>query len=174
MINILIYMDIADWISGKIPDGFLKMVSRYIYKHYKIKLSKDQLRKLLKMIHTVNTEMDQIKIVDNGEDLKIKDAVHDSDGNHAGRNSTFGVRTGILKNISGNISNQRNDLVQMAEGIASVREKLGFHYAGLIGAMIVQEQQIHKYGEYLEQLGKSLLEISDKYETAEKKICQNP
>ena len=132
------------------------------------------MRKLLKMIHTVNIQMDQIKIVDNGEDLKVKDAVHDSDGNSAGGHCTFGVKTGILKNISGNISNQRNELVQMAEEIASVREKMGFHYAGLIGAMIAQEQQIHKYGEYCEQLGKSLLEISEKYETTEKKICQNP
>lgn len=168
------YMDVVDWVSGKIPDFLLEMISRYIYKHYKIKLSKDQLRKLLKMIHTVNIQMDQIKIVDNGEDLKVKDAVHDSDGNSAGGHCTFGVKTGILKNISGNISNQRNELVQMAEEIASVREKMGFHYAGLIGAMIAQEQQIHKYGEYCEQLGKSLLEISEKYETTEKKICQNP
>ena len=163
------YVDVADWISGKVPDGLLQLISSYIYKHYGIKLSKEQLRKLLDMIHTVNTEMDKVQIKDNGEDIKVKDAPRDSSsgsGSHI-----FSVYPGILKNTSESILSQQRELQQMAERIAAIRKRLNFHYAGLIGAMVVQEQQLERYGKYCEQLGKALQDISQKYESAETKIA---
>ena len=163
------YVDVADWISGKVPDGLLQLISSYIYKHYGIKLSKEQLRKLLDMIHTVNTEMDKVQIKDNGEDIKIKDSPRDSSS--GGGSHTFSVRPGILKNTSESILSQQRELQQMAEGIAAIRKRLNFHYAGLIGAMVVQEQQIERYGKYCEQLGKALQDISQKYESTETKIA---
>ena len=163
------YVDVADWISGKVPDGLLQLISSYIYKHYGIKLSKEQLRKLLDMIHTVNTEMDKVQIKDNGEDIKVKDAPRDSSSGSGSH--TFSVHPGILKNTSESILSQQRELQQMAERIAAIRKRLNFHYAGLIGAMVVQEQQIERYGKYCEQLGKALQDISQKYESAETKIA---
>lgn len=163
------YVDVADWISGKVPDGLLQLISSYIYKHYGIKLSKEQLRKLLDMIHTVNTEMDKVQIKDNGEDIKVKDAPRDSSSGSGSH--TFSVHPGILKNTSESILSQQRELQQMAEGIAAIRKRLNFHYAGLIGAMVVQEQQIERYGKYCEQLGKALQDISQKYEFTETKIA---
>lgn len=163
------YVDVADWISGKVPDGLLQLISSYIYKHYGIKLSKEQLRKLLDMIHTVNTEMDKVQIKDNGEDIKVKDAPRDSSSGSGSH--TFSVHPGILKNTSESILSQQRELQQMAEGIAAIRKRLNFHYAGLIGAMVVQEQQIERYGKYCEQLGKALQDISQKYESTETKIA---
>lgn len=167
------YMDAVDWISGKIPNGLLELLSRYIYKHYNIKLSRDQLRKLLNMIHTVNTEMDQVEIKDNGEDIKIGNANGTSGSNGGNGNYDFSVNTGFLKSISESILNNQSELEQISAGIASVKAKLDFHYAGLISAMIIQEQQIKKYGKCCEQLGKSLREISQKYEIVEKRIAGN-
>ena len=163
------YVDVADWISGKVPDGLLQLISSYIYKHYGIKLSKEQLRKLLDMIHTVNTEMDKVQIKDNGEDIKVKDAPRDSSSGSGSH--TFSVHPGILKNTSESILSQQCELQQMAERIAAIRKRLNFHYAGLIGAMVVQEQQIERYGKYCEQLGKALQDISQKYESTETKIA---
>lgn len=159
----------VDWLSGKIPNWLLELISDYIYKNYNVELSKDQLRKLLNMIHTVNTEMDKVQIKDNGEDIKVKDA--SSDFISSGGSHTFTVRPGILKNTAENIHSKQGELQQMAEGIAAARKRLNFHYAGLIGAMVVQEQQIERYGKYCEQLGKALQDISQKYESTETKIA---
>lgn len=165
------YVDVADWISGNVPDGLLQLISSYIYKHYGIKLSKEQLRKLLDMIHTVNTEMDKVQIKDNGEDIKVKDAPRDSSSGSGSH--TFSVHPGILKNTSESILSQQRELQQMAERIAAIRKRLNFHYAGLIGAMVVQEQQIERYGKYCEQLGKALQDISQKYEFIRNENCRN-
>ena len=135
------------------------MLSRYIYKHYGIKLSRDQLKKLLNMIHTVNAEMDRVEIKDNGEDIKIGNANGSSEGNAGNGCCDFSVNTGFLKSISDRILNQQGELGQMSAGIASVRAKLDLHYAGLVNAMMEQEQQIEKYGKCCGRLGKSLREI---------------
>ena len=86
-----------------------------------IKLSQEQLRKLLDMIHTVNTELDHVQIKDKGEDRKIKNAPRTDGG---GGSHSFEVKTAILKNTSEKMLSQQGKLEQMADEIASVRENL--------------------------------------------------
>lgn len=164
-----IYVDIADWFTGTIPDEWLQLISDGM-DLFKIKLSKEQLRKLLNIVHLVNMEMHQVKIRDNGEDLKVNNASANSNVSVEGGSRGFHIRLKILKNLSGSILNYQSELAQIAERVASVRNESDFHYARLINVMAVQEQQIKKCEKSCGRLGKSLQEISQKYELTEKKI----
>lgn len=162
-------LNAADWLSGNIPDWILEWLSNYIEENYHVTLDKEQLKKLLQMIHTVNTQLDQIQIKDNGEDRKVPDRP-DENADGGFRFCDFWVDYTVLKKIADDILNQQQLCAQMVEQVAVIHDKLGFHYASLAAAMAMQERQIARCGNYCGQLAEALQKISREYEQTEKQI----
>lgn len=162
-------LNAADWLSGKIPDWILEKLSDYIKEKYSVTLDKEQLKKLLHMIHTVNAEVDQIQIKDDGEDRRVIDASH-AGSDEGIRACDFVVNVAALNKLSGAIEGQRQLLAQIARRVVSVHDGLDFHYTSLDAMLSVQEQQITQCGTYCEQLCETLHRISLEYENTEKRI----
>lgn len=160
-------INILDWVSSGLPNWLIEWVAAYLYRHYNLTLSEEQIRKLLSMIHTVNTELDHIQIKDNGEDRKIKDNSVVNKNNSSGSHRIV-VETEVLKQASEVFLNEQREFIQIVDIIAAVRKKPELDYERLISAIECQERQVEKYGRCCEQLGKALQEIMQGYERAEK------
>ena len=115
--------------------------------------------------------LDLIREVNNGEDLKVKSLHYTVDGvDSSGGNYSFEVKPAMLRTTSETILNQRRELSQMEDRIASVRKTLGSQYSELTRAMLREEQQVDRCKQYCEQLGKILKEVSKKYESTEEQL----
>lgn len=152
-------LDGVDWLSGNIPDWMLKEVAKYIEKKTGIKLSVEECRKILGMIHTMNNDMKHMAVQKNGADMKIYS-----------KTGFFEVKPAILKTIAAELSGCRGELSSGANHIMSINR-------GLQGSLIVVKpilnkliSEIEKQEQNLKKLETTLQDIQQQYATAEKNI----
>ena len=168
-------------VAVKIPDWLLRHISSWIHSEYGIELSKDQLRNLLHIVRMVNDDMQRIKIVDNGSDIRIEEAAYDTDISQGDAASLSGspclidLHISGMREAAGEFDKMANKLSQAGTEVMSVARIMKQTYrSGNMDNLQCRLMQIQQRIEILKaqskQFGSMLSEIAEEYRMTEQQI----
>lgn len=110
-------LDKLDSFTDSIPNWLLEWICKKIKEKTGIEISLDQARDLLGIFESVQDNLPNVKIKDNGGDIRVKDTVQILSGD-------FTVNCTVLKNAVQELQNCRQELSQISNQVGSVYREL--------------------------------------------------
>ena len=134
-----------------------------------IRLTPKELRELLGILEMVHDDLDDIKIKDNGGDLKIKSR---RGGGSEGRSCRIKCDLPGMRRSAKNLEGLQTLLSQLSDEIESVANSLSFHMASATSvkrSLLAVSSEVRKRATAAERLSQALMTIAEQYESTENK-----
>ena len=150
----------AGFVGDHIPDWVLEKLSDYLYEKYGIRLSKDELKKLLSMIGKVSDDLDTMEDPKDGGDLEVESI----------GNASFSIQLKKLEQSQEELASYSQLLREIAEEVGTLSSNLtkGLYLIKIPLGRI--KSTMEEEARSMSQLGATLIEIKKKYDTTEKTI----
>ena len=150
----------AGFVGDHIPDWVLEKLSDYLYEKYGIRLSKDELKKLLSMIGMVSDDLDTMEDPKDGGDLAVESI----------GNASFSIQLKKLEQSQEELASHSQLLREIAEEVGTLSSNLtkGLYLIKIPLGRI--KSTMEEEARSMSQLGATLIEIKKKYDTTEKTI----
>lgn len=150
----------AGFVGDHIPDWVLEKLSDYLYEKYGIRLSKDELKKLLSMIGKVSDDLDTMEDPKDGGDLEVESI----------GNASFSIQLKKLEQSQEELASYSQLLREIAEEVGTLSSNLtkGLYLIKIPLGRI--KSTMEEQARSMSQLGATLIEIKKKYDTTEKTI----
>lgn len=147
----------------------LRELCELIKKKTGYEMSPQELRKLLKIVKQVSTELKMVEINYNGSDIRVPSSQtqNDSGGNH-----TFRCVPSSLKQGEGDLRKNARKLDTIAEELEKEAGGLGVSIKGardIQTRVLAAKKMLNQCSRQLDEVAGVLLEVSKLYETAERK-----
>ncbi|MBE5960048.1 MAG: DUF2974 domain-containing protein [Lachnospiraceae bacterium] len=154
-------LGIAGVVGNHIPDWALEKLSKYLYEKYGIRLSTDELRKLLAIIGTVSDKLKTTEVSEDGSDKKVE-----STGKAA-----FAIRLKTMQEAEQEMASYHQLLKQIADEVGTLSANLakGLYLVKIPLNRIkgIMEEEAGS----LAKMSSVLAEAKKQYDTAEQRIA---
>ena len=153
----------ADWASDKVPDWALDKLRDYIKENMDIDLSREDLRKLLSVLRSVNQRLPVIKVdLNSGEDRQIAST---------GGRASFDISVTAAGRAASNVQTCAGKLHRIHDKISNVMDELEGVNTAVRPALRTQVNLITKSEASVRSMGNALGEIVEMYSRTDAEIA---
>lgn len=155
-------MGFLSFAGSVVPDWILEELAKFLYDQYGLSLTADEIRKLLSVIGKIDSDMEQIAVYHNGDDIAVTSAVSRS----------FSIKTYAVGDAGENMRHYADQLRSYSDELehiaASLDGSIGMIWAKM--RMKRTNSQLAKEAEKMAAMGKGIDEIIKAYSDTEDRI----